>query len=417
MSRNIFVWALYDFANSIIMISFLFYFSQWIVIDSGKPDFWFNGALIGSSLIFVLIAPILGQRLDATGKKIQGLRITSLITLFFFFTTSLIAALTPQYVFLATLCFTLGLAFYLITFVFYNPMINDFTSQTNRAWISGIGMAANYAGQVFGVLVVLPFALGALHLFGTDGRAQALFPAVSLCALFVLPMLIWYRDLPPKEKVPPLDIATELQKMRTTLKRIGSVKNLVFVLVGYFFVSNALLTFVNNFPLYLEKVYDAPDATKSILTAGILTISAIGSLIIGRLADRIGHRKTLLALLLLWMILLPLLAFSSSFHFAITICLVGGFFFGPVWSVARAMVADLAPTDITASTFSFYVISERFATLIGPFVWSFVLMIAADAGPDRYNYAILAMGALIIVGYLCIKKVSAPERTHTDFFR
>ena len=69
MKRNIFLWALYDFANSLVMIIFLFYFSQWLVIESGKPDWWFNAMLIVSSVLFILTAPIAGQIIDKTGKK------------------------------------------------------------------------------------------------------------------------------------------------------------------------------------------------------------------------------------------------------------------------------------------------------------------------------------------------------------
>ena len=56
MRKNIFLWALYDFANSIIMIVFLFYFSQWLVVDSGKPDWWYNATLIGPITWSIILA-------------------------------------------------------------------------------------------------------------------------------------------------------------------------------------------------------------------------------------------------------------------------------------------------------------------------------------------------------------------------
>ena len=40
--KNIFFWTLYDFANSIVAIVFFLYFSQWLVVDKGVPDFWYN---------------------------------------------------------------------------------------------------------------------------------------------------------------------------------------------------------------------------------------------------------------------------------------------------------------------------------------------------------------------------------------
>ena len=40
--KNVFLWALYDFANSLVSIVFFLYFAQWLVIDQGVADIWFN---------------------------------------------------------------------------------------------------------------------------------------------------------------------------------------------------------------------------------------------------------------------------------------------------------------------------------------------------------------------------------------
>jgi hypothetical protein len=101
MKKNVFLWALYDFANSIVMIVFLFYFSQWLVVDSGKPDWWFNATLIMSSLLFILTAPVAGQRLDATGHKLSGVRVTSVIMFVFYFSAALVVLFAPAQAFFA----------------------------------------------------------------------------------------------------------------------------------------------------------------------------------------------------------------------------------------------------------------------------------------------------------------------------
>ena len=407
MNRNIFYWALYDFGNSFILIVYLFYFSQWLVVDSGRPDWWFNATLIGSSFLFILTAPVIGQWLDATRKRLAGLRLTSVITLALYLSISLVAILAPGQSLLAAILFVFGLYMYLTTFVFYTPMINDLSTETNKGFISGLGMSANYLGQVIGVMAVLPFATGFLHTFGAEGRAQTLLPAVILCGIFVLPMLLWYREPLHVERERPLDVEGEYEKLSDTMKRIFSVRNLSFVLLSYFFVSNALLTLTNNFPLFLEKVYEASDAAKSFLTAGILILSALGSLVLGKLADRVGHQRTLFRLLVCWVFLFPILALAPSFQVAIAICLVGGFLFGPVWSISRAMVAELAPKELVASTFSFYIIAERFATLVGPILWSVVIAKTQVFGPESYNYAVLSMCVLVLVALHFISRVSS----------
>ncbi|MEK7614306.1 MAG: MFS transporter [Patescibacteria group bacterium] len=405
MKKNIYLWALYDFANSITMIVFLFYFSQWLVVESGKPDWWFNATLVVSSVLFILTAPIIGQRLDATRQKLFGVRVATAIIFLLYLATSLVVLFAPSHPLLAAIIFTMALYFYIISFIFYTPIINDISDDTNRGFVSGIGQGFNYAGQVIGLLVTLPFATGAIYLFGSPGRPQTLLPATILLGLFVLPMLIWFKEKELPTLVGKINIKNECAKIFQTIRQILSNKNLVFLLLGYFLFSDALLTFANNFPLFLEKVHGASDAIKTYLTAGILSLSAIGSIILGKISDKKGSVRTLTTLLVVWSVLFPIIAFVPSFKLVIAACLVAGFFYGPMWGISRTIVAETAHASVEASSFSFYILAERFATLIGPITWSVILASTASSGKMSYSYAILSMGVLVFVSLFFVRKI------------
>lgn len=80
-------------------------------------------------------------------------------------------------------------------------------------------------------------------------------------------MLIRYNH---KDKEPsPQTASTPLWK---SLKELFSYKVIVLFLIAYLFYSDALLTFSNNFPLYLEKVHHLVDTSKSLLTIIILVV-------------------------------------------------------------------------------------------------------------------------------------------------
>lgn len=407
MRKNIFLWALYDFANSIIMIVFLFYFSQWLIVDSGKPDWWYNATLIGSSLLFILTAPVAGQRLDVTGRKLAGVRVTSVIMLIFYLSTALVMLFVPAQAFLATILFTLAMYFYLMSFVYYTPMINDLSTNTNRGWISGLGLGANYVGQVFGLLVTLPFATGAIKLFGAPGRAQTLVPAIILFAIAAFPMLLKYKETTIKQIDTKINIKKEYAKVFQTIKTVFSIRNLAPLFIAYFLFSDALLTFSNNFPIFLEKVFSASDSVKTYLSVGILTLAGVGSLIFGKIADKKGTKFTLSILLIFWIIFFPVLAFAPSLTIAVVICLIAGLFFGPVWGVSRAMVSEFTPREIEARSFSFYTLAERFATFIGPIMWSIILVATAGSGRTSYSYALVGLGVLVLLGLLVLRKIKS----------
>ncbi len=410
MKKNIFLWSLYDFANSIIMIVFLFYFSQWLVVDNGKPDWWYNATLIGSSLLFILTAPIAGQRLDVTGRKLAGVRVTSVIMLIFYLSTALVMLFTPSQALLATALFTLAMYFYLMSFVYYTPMINNLSTDINRGWVSGLGIGANYIGQVFGLLITLPFATGAIKLFGAPGRAQTLIPAIILFIIFALPMLLKYKEATAGKVITKMSISDEYAKVFQTIKTVFSIRNLSLLFIAYFLFSDALLTFANNFPIFLERVFSATDSVKTYITAGILTFSAVGSLIFGKMADKKGTKFTLSSILIFWIVFFPILAFAPSLTVAIAICLVAGLFYGATWGVSRAMVSELTPREIEARSFSFYTLAERFATFIGPITWSVILVATVESGKTSYSYAIAGMGVLVLFGLLVLRKIKSAAK-------
>ncbi len=399
--KQLFLWCLYDFANSIVLMAFLFYFSQWLVIDQGKPAWWYNISLVVSSLLFIITAPVVSKKIDATKSKIAGLRWWTVVSFVGFLVVALLAMLTNGMELLATVLYTLANYAYMVCFCYFTPMLNDLSNEKNRSKISGIGQGANSIGQVAGVLVTLPFVNG-LTLFGDPGRAQALFPATILFGLLALPMLIFYRDAQnlssndsePKSK----------SNILSLFKEVFSYRPLALVLVAYFLFSDAMLTFANNFPLYLETVHKASDTVKSLLTASILILAAIGAVVFGKIADKKGNLKTLKRVLVFWCFIFLALAFITNFKVLIPIFLFAGILFGPVWGISRALVGELAPPHLVASSFSYYVVAERFATFVGPVLWSIALLTMGE-GTRGYQTGLLSLTALLVISLFVLGKV------------
>lgn len=400
--KSLFLWSLYDFSNSIVLMGFLFYFSQWLVIDQGKPAWWYNAALVISSALFILTAPIISRKIDATNIKIKGLRIWTAVTFLGYLATALTATLTSDTEILATVFYTLATYGYLVCFLYFTPMLNDLSDKNDRSWKSGIGQGANSIGQVAGVLVTLPFVNG-LTLFGDPGRAQALFPATIIFGLLALPMLIFYREKMSANI--PLNVSGTQNNIVSMFKKVFSNKALALFLLAYFLFSDSMLTFANNFPLYLETVHHASDIIKSLLTASILILAAVGAIIFGKIADKKGNLKTLKIILIIWCLIFLAMALITSFKILIPVFLFAGILFGPVWGVSRALVGELAPPDLVASSYSYYVVAERFATFVGPAVWS-IALITVGEGVRGYQAGLLSLMVLVIVSLFVLNRIN-----------
>ena len=202
--QNIFLWLLYDFANSIISITFFLYFAQWIVIDKGVSDLQFNLSFTISAVLLLFTAPILGAMLDKSLKRITGLRITTVLTALLYILCA-IAAIN-NYEIISLVLFTLGVYTYILSFTFYTPLLNDIAPQNKIGKISGMGVTANYLGQFAGLIIALPFATGKWSLFGAAARVETLLPAIALFFILSLPMLLLFKE--PKKLLEKVNLKT-----------------------------------------------------------------------------------------------------------------------------------------------------------------------------------------------------------------
>ncbi len=180
---------MYDFANSIVFINFLLYFSQWLVLDGGLSDFWYNATFAISTVILFFSAPVLAAYTDKFGNRKFFLNIATFGTAIFYVLAAF-SAMQGYHIFLIALFFLLGQYFYQLSFVFYNPLIEELCETSHRGRVSGIGQFSNALGQVVGLAIMLPLAGSRL--------APLLPPSVAIFILLALPMMIFYKEKPKK---------------------------------------------------------------------------------------------------------------------------------------------------------------------------------------------------------------------------
>ncbi|QQG39011.1 MAG: MFS transporter [Candidatus Woesearchaeota archaeon] len=399
--RNVSLWVLYDFANSLVSIVFFLYFAQWLVIDRGVSDLYFNLAFTMSAILLLLTVPTTGYLLDKFLRRISGLRFTTVLTVIFYGLCSLFAVSNKEVA--ALILFTLGLYSYLLSFTFYTPLLNDISKPGRRGLVSGLGIAANYLGQIAGLLIALPFANGKLSLFASAPRAETLLPAVLIFFLFSLPMLIFFKE--PKLVTKSFHLPSTIKEMIIDTKLLFSFSSVSFFLLSYFLFNDAVLTAANNFPIFLEQVWHVSDTIKTYILLGILVTSALGGLISGFIADHFGHKRTLRIILFGWVFILPLIGLLSNFTLFIIAVTLMGFWFGSNWTVSRSVMAYLAPKGRHNLTFAYFGLAERASSFIGPIVWGLIASNLVSIGSDRYRVAILAVTIFIIFGILALYPV------------
>ena len=399
--RNIFLWALYDFANSLVSIVFLLYFAQWIVIDRGVSDFFFNLTFTISAVLLLFTVPLTGTLLDKYLRRITGLRYTTILTTIFYGICAFYTISGKEIG--ALIFFTLGLYSYLLSFTFYTPLINDISKPEKRGVVSGLGITANYLGQIVGLLIALPFANGNLSFFGSALRAETLLPSVVAFFIFSLPMLIFFKE--PKKESEKLFFKHGIKEMITETKLLFSLSSISLFFLAYFLFNDAILTAAYNFPIFLEQVWGVSDNVKTYILLGILVTSAIGGILSGFIADRVGHKRTLMFILCGWVIILPLVGFVNNFTLFVITTTIMGLWFGSNWTVSRSLMAHLAPKGKHNLAFAYFGLAERASSFIGPIVWGLVVSNLVSIGSYRYRIAILAITGFIKFGLFALSRI------------
>ncbi len=399
--KNILLWVLYDFANSIVSIVFFLYFSQWIVIDQGVADIWFNLTFTISAILLLFTVPTTGALLDKHWRRISGLRYATFGTVIFYGLCSWFS-IEGQSI-LALITFTLGLYSYLLSFTFYTPLINDIAMPDRRGRISGYGIAANYLGQMAGLALVLPFATGKINLFGGSLRAETLLPSVVVFLLLALPMLIFFKE--PHKESRAFSYKEEIGHSLLNTKTLLTIPGVFAFFVAYFFFNDAILTAANNFSIFLERVWYVSDTTKTYILLCILATSAIGGFSSGFIADKVGHKKTLIFILSGWVIILPAIAWINNLALFIIITSVMGLWFGSNWTVSRSVMGYLAPRGKHNLAFAYFGLVERASSFVGPVVWGLIATNFTSIGPVRYRIAATTLAVFIIFGLVAMRKV------------
>jgi MFS transporter, UMF1 family len=131
-----------------------------------------------------------------------------------------------------------------------------------------------------------------------------------------------------------------------------------------------------------------------------------GALLLGRLAERHGTRRVVLASLVAWTVVV-LLAYTlqrGSVAQFIVLAAVIGVVLGGTQALSRSLFSHLVPRERTAEYFGFYEISDKGTSWLGPLVFALALQLT-----DSYRSAIVSLLVFFVVGFVLLITVDVPR--------
>ncbi len=418
-------WYLYDFANTsftVLIVTTLFprFFSRLVQSATGNANLadamWgFAGSI--TMIIIAISSPILGAIADYSGAKKKflvfytGLCVT-FNALLYFLRADIPTFLGIEMWVWAMILFIIANIGFQGALPFYNAWLPEISTDENIGRIGGYGFAAGYVGAMLTILIAL---YSYTHF--TDQPTLPYLLSALFFLIFAIPSIAFLKNRPPARR--PEEEGISMYKIgfvrvRRTISELKLYKGLPLFLVAYFLFSDAITTVIYYASLFAEKVYAFSD-TDILLFFVVTQFAAIpGAFIFGRIADKIGTRKTLIITLFIWVIALLMAYFGTDVLVWWIVGMIAGVGMGSSQSTARSMYGQFIPEEKKAEMYGFYALTGKFAAILGPLVYGTVLVaMGGAASPVAHRTAMLTILLFFAIALLLLKWVPQPKKGET----
>lgn len=409
--KTINAWCMYDWANSaysLVITSTIFpvYYAVMTRKHFGSNTLSFFGyqientvlfaySLSASMLLVAFLSPLLSGIADYSGRKKLFMRLFTLIgslaciSLFGF---------NGGNVELGIIAFALAAVGYSGGLVFYNAFLPEIATEDNYDRISARGFVFGYIGSV--TLLVANLIIISLHEslgLSQDNATRLAFLMVGIWWLLFSSVTFYYLKENDKKKInlSRKVLVSGFQEINQVARNVLGQRLVLLFLLAFFFYSMAFQTIMYLAPSFAEKELKM-DGEKLILMVLILQLVAVvGAYFMAKLSDKLGNKKTLLLLILTWILICVAAYYITAQWQLYVVASFIGFVMGGIQSLSRSTYSKLIPenTEKTASYFSFYDLLEKLAIVIGTSSYGYIEMVTGSM-----RNSIIAMIAFFVVG-------------------
>lgn len=431
--KEIFGWGMYDWANSAFSTTvgtvFLGPFVASLARSAAEaagtetvsflgipvaPDSFLPYCISFSVFMQVLFLPILGAIADYSHVRKAMMRLFATIgavaTILMFFVTGNLWWLGGVLYIIANLAFGAAI-------VFYNAYLPDIASEDERDRVSSYGWAMGYLGG--GILLALNLAF--FQLRESLGVSTDLAVRINLTSAgiwwFGFAFITWSRlrsrhaarILPAGETYASIGF----KQLRQTFSEVKKFPETLKFLLAYFLYNDGIQTVIAVAATFAAApiLQGGLGQDQTTLTSVILMIQFVaffGALAWGRLARWIGAKQAIIVSLVIWAGVV-IYAYGGLKGESVTAeFFVLGMFIaivlGGSQAISRSLFAQMIPNGKEAEFFSFYEISERGTSWIGPLIFGL-----ANQMFGNLRIAILSLIFFFVMGLLLLPRVNVQK--------
>lgn len=401
--RSTWSWILYDLANTIFSLNILsLYFSLWVVNDQGGRDAHFTVATSISMACILVLAPVIGVLSDRVPRRLPFLMATTI-------GCCLLTALLGLGGLWASLVIFVGAnVLYQAGLLFYDTLLPSVSTPENRGRVGSLGVGLGYVGSVVGI------GVGATVLALRPDEDVWIFRATAaVFLLLAIPCFLFVRERPRATALAdPVHGGTfRIGQVRDGFRLLRHYPELRRFLASHFLYADAANTAIAVMGIYATREMGFSEGQAQIvLLVGILGAIS-GALLLGRIVDRVGPKRTLTIDLAVWLVALGSFAAIPVFELPRDLfwpaAFVAGAALGGLWTADRPFMLRLTPPERLGQFYGIYSMVGRFAAIMGPLVWAIIVDGLGWGRPA----AVAALMIVIAAALLTIRPVSDHQRS------
>jgi len=424
--REINGWMMYDWANSAfsttVVTALLGPYIQALAEAATEPFRLFGTAIqpgaiypaaVSLSVILqVFFLPLLGTIADYTHLKKRMLLAFAYTGAFATILLFFIRADMPLFgtrgaVAAGSLLFIIANLAFGGAIVFYNSFLPQIASPDKRDDVSSRGWALGYLGG--GLLLLLN--LGLLVIMEDTALAVRISMASAGVWWMVFTFLYPQRRLvqrAPGHAHPGVNLFAH--GVRQILHTFGELWNTypmtLRYLIAYLVYNDGIQTVIVVAAAFAADELGVPAQTILILVLMIQFVAFGGALLFGKLAKRVGAKRSIMLSLVIWSaIVIYAYLFLNNTVQLFVMGAVLALVLGGSQALSRSLFSQMIPPDHEAEYFGFYEISERGTSWLGTFTFALAVQLT---GSQRI--AIVSLIVFFVLGLLLLRRAPGDHR-------
>jgi MFS transporter, UMF1 family len=413
--REVFGWAMYDFANSgyttvVLTAVFNAYFVSAVAGNAAWATLAWTAALGLSRALVMLTIPTLGAYADLRAAKKRVLMFTTAACVVM---TAGLAFVGAGQVALAVVLIVLSNLFYAYGESMTAAFLPELARPASIGQVSGWGWSFGYFGGMLALGIGLAYVLWAQarSIPATDYVPVTMLITAAIYGLASLATfaLLKERAVPQPDALREGGLLASLRRIGQTFHEARAYRDFIWLLGCGFFYQAGIAVVIALAAVYAEQVLGFKQIETMMLIFLVNIAAAAGAFGFGYWQDRIGHKRALGVTLFGWVVM-TLLAYAATGPALFWVAaVVAGLCMGSSQSAGRAIVGLFAPSQRLAEFYGLWAFATSLASIVGPVTYGLVTWLTAG----NHRLAILSTAVFFVVGWVLLQKVNVERGART----